>query len=134
MSKEFPLKSKGFNPFGELIGLNFTSCENGHSQCVLKVSAKLMNPQAVLHGGILYTMADTGMGGAVYSDLDESELCATRKITITYFSPVTAGELVCDTKIIRRRSRMAKLESEIFNTGQLVARAAGTFSIFPGTP
>ena len=82
MSKKFPLESKGFNPFCELIGLNFTEVKKGYSRCVLKVNDKLLNPHKVLHGGIVYSMADTGMGGALYTCLEPSELCATIEIKI----------------------------------------------------
>jgi acyl-CoA thioesterase len=74
--KNFPLKSKGFNPFGELIGLNFTKSEEGYTQSVIEVKEQLFNPHGVLHGGIIYSMADTGMGGALYPLLAKNELCA----------------------------------------------------------
>jgi acyl-CoA thioesterase len=130
MPRKFPLDPKGFNPFGELIGLNFTKCEKGHSQCVLEVNEKLFNPHKVLHGGIVYSMADTGMGGALYPDLGDDELCATIEIKIIYFAAVTSGTLVCDTRVIHRGKRVAILESEIKNDGRLVAKATGSFSIF----
>jgi len=61
MPKKVPLESEGFNPFGELIGLNFVKCETGYSQCVLEENEKLLNPHRVLHGGVIYSMADTGI-------------------------------------------------------------------------
>ena len=64
MSKNFPLNMKGFHPFGDLIGLKFTKVEKGYSQCTLDVVDKLLNPHKVVHGGVLYSMADTGMGGS----------------------------------------------------------------------
>lgn len=130
MPKKFPLDPKGFNPFGELIGLKFPKCEKGYSQCVLEVNEKLFNPHKVLHGGIVYSMADTGMGGALYPGLGDDELCATIEIKIVYFAAVTSGTLVCDTRVVHRGKRVAILESEIKNDGKLVAKATGSFSIF----
>ncbi len=130
MPKIFPLKSKGFNPFGELIGLNFTNLESGYTQCVLNVNEKLLNPHKVLHGGVIYSMADTGMGGALYSLLDESELCATIEIKIVYFKAVKSGNLTCETRVIHKSKKIAVMESEIINNKQLVAKAYGTYSIF----
>lgn len=128
MPKKFPLKSEGFNPFGELIGLNFSRCEKGYSQCVLEVK-KLPNPHRVLHGGVIYSMADTGMGGALYSYLDDDELCATIEIKIVYFTAVTSGTLICDTQLVHRSKKIATLESDIKNDGRLIAKAMGTFFI-----
>ena len=130
MAKKFPLQSKGFHPFGDLLGLEFTKHEKGYSQCTLTISPKLLNPHKVLHGGVLYSMADTGMGAALYSSLGEGELCATVEIKITYFKPVSNGTLVCDTRVINKGKRISTLESEIKNNETLVSKAYGTFSIF----
>ncbi len=130
MPKAFPQKSKGYHPFAELIGLDFSRVEAGTSQCVLSVQAELLNPQRVLHGAVLYAMADTGMGGALYSVLDDDELCATLEIKMMYFQPMRSGELVCDTKILRRSKHFAMLESTITQNQQQAAQATGTFAIW----
>jgi len=127
--KKFPLRSDQFNPFGELIGLNFSECKKGYSRCSLEVAEKLLNPHKVLHGGVVYSLADTGMGAALYTDLDDDELCATVEIKIAYFAAVTSGTLTCETKVIHRSKRIAVLESEIKNDGRLTAKAMGTFSV-----
>ena len=129
MPKKFPLESGPFNPFGALIGLSFSECENGYSRCSLEVAEKLLNPHKVLHGGVVYSLADTGMGAALYTDLDDDELCATVEIKIAYFAAVTSGTITCETKVIHRSKRIAALESEIRNDGRLTAKAMGTFSV-----
>jgi len=129
MPKKFPLESAEFNPFGALIGLNFSECSKGYSRCSLEVAEKLLNPHKVLHGGVVYSLADTGMGAALYTDLDDDELCATVEIKIAYFAAVTSGTLTCETKVIHRSKRIAALESEIRNDGRLTAKAMGTFSV-----
>ena len=129
MPKKFPLESGPFNPFGALIGLNFSECKNGYSRCTLEVNEKLFNPHKVLHGGVVYSLADTGMGAALYSDLAEDELCATVEIKIAYFVAVTSGTLTCETRVIHRSRRIAVLESEVRNNGRLAAKAMGTFSV-----
>ena len=128
--KELPEMVEGFNPFGDLIGLEFTAYGDGRSRCELEVKGGLFNPHGVLHGGVIYSMADTGMGGALYSVLEEGELCTTVEIKIAYFAAVESGRLTCDTMVIERRSRIATLESEIKNEDRLVAKALGTFYIY----
>ena len=130
MPKKFPLRSEGFHPFGELIGLSFTKVRKGYSQCVLEVNERLLNPHKTLHGGVIYSMADTGMGGALYSSLGEDELCATIEIKVGHFKAVTSGIVTCDTKLIHKGRRIAVLESEIKADGRLIAKAIGTYSIF----
>lgn len=130
MTKKFPLNTKGFHPFSELIGFTFSKLEKGYSQCTLNIEKKLMNPHGFLHGGVIYSMADTGMGAALYSLLEEKELCATIEVKISYFKPVKEGVLICNTKVIHKGRSISALESEIRNNEKLVAKASGTFSIF----
>jgi acyl-CoA thioesterase len=130
MAKEFPLDERSFNRFGEFIGLRFTGLDEGKSRCVLEADDRLFNPHGVLHGGTIYSMADTGMGAALYYLLDEDELCTTVENKISYFKSVTSGTLVCDTSVINRTKRIAVLESEIIYENRLVAKANGTFYIY----
>ena len=130
MPKPFPLKTKGFHKFGDLLGFEFSKFEQGYSQCVLQINENHFNPHNVVHGGVLYSMADTGMGAALYSLLEKDELCATIEIKINYFKPVREGPLICDTKVIDKGKTVATLESEVKNDEILVAKAIGTYSIF----
>jgi acyl-CoA thioesterase len=130
MPKKFPLNAEGFHPFAELIGLKFTKSKKGYSECVLEINEKLLNPHKVVHGGVVYSMADTGMGAALYPHLDKDEICATVEIKIAYFAAIASGILVCKTKVIHKGKRIAVLESEIESNGRLTAKAIGTYSIF----
>jgi len=123
-------KSVEGHPFAELIGLSETKLEDGYSECVLEVEERHFNPNRVLHGGVIYSMADTGMGGALYTTLNRDESCATIEIKISYFRPVSNGAIICKTRIINRGKKVATLESEVFNGGKIVAKAMGTYSIF----
>jgi len=120
---------KGPNPFVDLIGLEITEASPGHSLCELDVTPALMNPSRVLHGGITYSMADTGMGVAIYTSLEKGQRCATIEIKITYLRPVVSGKLICETQVIQRGRRFAFVESEIRNGDRIVAKASGTFVI-----
>lgn len=122
-------RSDAFNSFGELLGLKQVSVEAGISQFLLEVAEKHLNPHQVIHGGVLYTMADTGMGAALYDRLTPDESCTTIEIKINYIKPVTTGILICESKVIHRGRRTALIESNINNNGQLVVKAMGTFFI-----
>lgn len=130
MPKIVSVDARGFDLFGDFIGLTLIKCENGHSQYVLEVSDRHLNPLRTAHGGATYTMADSGMGAALYATLDDDEMCSTIETKIVYFRAVRSGKLVCDTKIIHRSKRIAVLESEITQGGRLIAKAIGTWSIF----
>ncbi len=117
--------------FGKLIALEMTERGTGTSRCRLSVSAIHLNPHGVAHGAVIYAMADQGMGAAVYSLLEPEESCATIEIKIVYMAGVPGGELECETRVINKGRRVAVLESEVRNGERLVAKALGTFAIFP---
>ena len=130
MLRQLPEDMKGFNPFGDYIGLKFTQTGKGHSRCTLEINQNLLNPHRDIHGAALFMMADSGMGAALFTSIGSDELCSTIETKIVYFRAVAAGTLVCDTRVIHKSKRIAALESEIKHDGQLIAKALGTWSIY----
>lgn len=122
------------NPFGRLIGLHFSSWGGGQSVCHLEVTPALLNPNGVLHGAAIYTMADTGMGGALVSVLDAGQLCTTVEIKISYFRAVVTGALRCHSRVVHQGKRIAFLEARVYHEEALIAQATGTFAIRPQPP
>jgi acyl-CoA thioesterase len=116
--------------FGKHLGLTFTKWGKGYSQCILKVSDILLNPYGTVHGGAIFTMADSGMGFALVPGLGDGEQCASIEISIAYLKPATSGTLTCDTTVIQKTSKSAILESEIKSDGQVIAKALGTWIIY----
>jgi uncharacterized protein (TIGR00369 family) len=120
--------------FQLLVGLEVTAREDGLSRCRLEVGEQHLNPHGVVHGGVVYSLADTGMGAAVYSRLEPHESCATIELKMVYIAPVRSGVLECESRVVHRGRRVAVLESDVTNDGRLVAKALGTFAIFDEQP
>ena len=115
---------------GGLLGLEFTHIEDGVSECRLDVNQRLCNPGGIVHGGVTYTLADSGMALALMSSLGEGRAIATIEIKMNYFKVVKEGSLVCKTRVIDKKRRIAYLESEVLDEdGDLVAKATGSFYI-----
>jgi len=119
------------NPFGELIGLRFAGWDGGRSECYVDVGPSLLNPNGVLHGAVIYALADTGMGGALMSILEAGHACTTVEIKVSYFRAATEGRLTCTSQVVYRGKRIAFLEASVFHGDDLIARASGTFAIRP---
>jgi acyl-CoA thioesterase len=117
-------------PFVQHVGIEIGEQRAGFSTCVLTVAPHHFNSSGVVHGGAVFTLADTGMGAALIPALQEGERCATIEIKITYFKPVVAGVLTCNTEIINRGKSVAHLESSVYSAGVLVARASGSYAMF----
>lgn len=122
------------HPFADLIGLQIDQQGDGRSECSLQVQPHLHNPHRVVHGAVLYALADTGMGAALYPSLAPGELCATVEIKISYFKPVTGDRVRCTTTLQNRGKRLANLDSRLYCNDVLVAHANGNYAIFrPGS-
>lgn len=122
------------HPFAELIDLAVASDGMGGSTATLTAEHKHMNPHGVVHGAVIYALADTGMGAALYPTLDAEQACATIEIKISYFRPVAGGEIHCATHIDNKARSIAHLTSRIEQGGKLVALATGSFAILAAPP
>jgi acyl-CoA thioesterase len=121
------------HPFADLIDLVMVESRAGHCEQQMELSGKHLNPHGVAHGAVLFAMADTGMGGALYPTLAQGEICATIEIKINYFKPVRQGILRCVSELVNRGKTVANIESSVFLDDQLVAKASGNYAIFrPG--
>jgi acyl-CoA thioesterase len=121
-------------PFLDHIGLVVRDQNAGSSTCSLAVAPFHFNSSGLVHGAVLFALADTGMGAALIRTLEEGETLATIELKITYFKPVRGGELTCTTQLVNRGRTIANLESSIHCGENLVARANGNFAIFRRDP
>ena len=117
-------------PFLDHIGLVVREHEAGSSTCALTVAPFHFNSSGVVHGAVIFALADSGMGAALLGALEEGEGCATVELQINYFRPVQGGELVCTSQLVNRTRSLAHFESSIYLGASLVARASGNFAIF----
>ncbi|MCU0897545.1 MAG: PaaI family thioesterase [Burkholderiales bacterium] len=121
------------HPFAELIDLKIAEQRAGFSRLTLEVGAHHLNPHGVVHGAVVYAMADTGMGCALYPTLAEGQICATIEIKINYFKPIVRGRLVCVTELVNRGKTVANLDARVYLEDRPVALANGNYAIFtPG--
>ena len=118
------------HPYAELIGMTMDNANQGHSTCSITFRDALLNPNNVVHGGVIYSMADNAMGGALQSLLSDDQSCATIEIKVMYLNAAGHADLVCHSKVLKKGKRVAFLESEIYSAEKLVARATGSFAVF----
>ena len=117
--------------FARALGLQMV--ERGDGRCRMAIDierARHFNPQGVAHGGVAYSLADTAMGGAVTSLLDNDFWCATLEIKFNYHVRVGEGRLTCDAAVVHRGKRIANIDARLFQDDRLVASANGNFAIF----
>jgi len=103
----------------------------GDGRCAWSVDVRPvhMNPYGVVHGGVLYTLVDYAMGGALTSALEGGQRCTTLEIKINYLAPATEGTVVAEAWVVSRGGRVAVLQAKATAADTLLAVATGTFYI-----
>lgn len=78
----------------------------------------------------MFSLADTGMGAALYTRLEPDEICVTIEVKINYFKAVRDGTLVCKSTVVYKGRSVANIEASLYESDVLVAKANSSFSIF----
>ena len=125
-----PGPDPGVGPFAELLGVRRTLMAGGRARFEVTVGPQHLNPHGIVHGGVVYSLVDYAMGGALTSRLAPGERCATLEIKINYLAPVAAGLLAAEAGVVDRTARVGVLDARVHTgAGELVALATGTFYI-----
>ena len=117
--------------FARALGLQMVARGDGRCTMAIDINARQhFNPQGVAHGGVAYSLADTAMGGALFSTLDEGFWCATLEIKFNYHVGVREGRLTCEAEVLHKGKRVANIDARLYQDGRLVGSANGNFAIF----
>ncbi|GAC1378929.1 MAG: PaaI family thioesterase [Ktedonobacteraceae bacterium] len=119
--------------FFQLLGMRIDTAEAGVGKVHITVDERLMHPQMIVHGGVIFTLADTAMSMAALSVYPAGTRVSTIEAKINYLLPIRAGELMAEAGIVHQGRSTAVLEATVYNLQEgerkAVARMLGTFSI-----
>ena len=105
----------GYSEFPLRTFLDFTIDDGIDDEAVaaLDVSDRHLNPNGVVHGGVVFTLVDTAMGRATMSVLEEGRICASIEVAVRYLRPITGGRLVATASVLRAGRRIVHLEGRV---------------------
>ena len=120
-----------------LLGMTFERVPDGPGQVRIQVDGRLMHPQQIVHGGIIFTLADTAMSMALAALIPPGTPFGTIEAKINYLLPVRAGELLARGKLLHQGGSTAVLEATVYNCDpaidagreRAIAQVMGTFYI-----
>jgi acyl-CoA thioesterase len=120
--------------FHSHLGLKFGDAGDGRARLLLDIGPKHLSPTKTVHGGVIYALADTTMGAALWTVLTEGETIATISANVDYLAAVTDGTLSCEAEVVRRGKRTAFTRALIRNErDELVAQVTAAFHVGPGS-
>ena len=115
---------------GDLLGIVSEQQEPGRARMRLTVDPAWHNPGGILYGGVIYTLINYSMGGAVQRSLPEGEHCTTIEAKVSYLVAVREGTLTVETEVVKLGRNIAFTESKVTDDkGRLVATASGSMFI-----
>ena len=114
-------------PMGQLIGLRLVAIEPGRARFELDADHRHHNPMGTLHGGILCDIADSAMGMAYGSTLEEGETFTTLELKINFLRPIVSARLFAEGTIVQRGRTVGMTECAVTDEqGRLIAKATST--------
>lgn len=114
-------------PFPALAGITITAVDHGRARMSVTIDDRHFNPMGTVHGGVSCTLADSAMGIAYASTLDEGESFTTLELKINFLRAVRSGTLVADASVVQSGRTVGVAECTVTDEqGRMVARATST--------
>ncbi len=107
----------------ELLGMTVVEMTQGHSVVTMPVREDMVNGHEIVHGGLVFTLADTAFAMACNS---EGSVTVSSGAEITYYAPGHAGDLLTATAQVRsQRGRSILCDVEVRNERGIIAEFRG---------
>jgi uncharacterized protein (TIGR00369 family) len=119
------------NSLYQTLGIRIEAAEGGKARSRLISQPALCWPfPEQPHGGVLFTLIDTTMAWAIWSQLDPGFNSTTVNIDIHYIRPAKSDVFVCTAWSTHKTGRSSFVRADIHNpNGELIAMGQGTFRI-----
>lgn len=107
----------------ELLGMEVVEMSEGHAVVTMAVRPDMLNGHAIIHGGLVFTLADTAFAMACN---EEGSVTVSSGAEITFFAPSHAGDVLMATARLRsKRGRSGIYDVEVRNDEGIVAEFRG---------
>jgi uncharacterized protein (TIGR00369 family) len=116
-------------PYVRLLNMRFIAVADGSATFEMPSTSELYNPNNVVHGGAITSLADSAMGFAVFSTLAPDETFTTAELHVNFLKAATAesGMLRSIGRVVQRGQQVAVAEADVLDQqNQLIARASST--------
>ncbi|QYN03893.1 PaaI family thioesterase [Pseudomonas protegens] len=118
------------SPLLELIGPVYGCGSGSELRVGLRADTRHANGRGTVHGGIIATLADIGMGYAMAFSSDPPLPLITASMTLDYLGVVQVGEWIEVHLEHAKRGRQMAFATVVLRVGEReVARASGVFAV-----
>jgi len=104
-------------------GIVLSECRPGYAKAQLTIEERHLNGAGVVHGGLLFTLADFCFAAAVNS---YGYVSLSINASISYFAKSTQGIITAEATEISRTNKLSSCDINVFDAeGQLLANLKG---------
>lgn len=109
--------------------------DRGHVEMRITVLERHLNPQGIVHGGVIAGLLDSVCGISLRTILSRETSHRTVQLNVTYMRAVREGTLLGIGRAIKEGRSLGHAEGEVRDeAGELVARGTGVFFNLPAGP
>lgn len=116
-------------PFWELLGIEVVEMEEGYAKLIMPFHEKLTQPFGIVHGGAIFTIADSAAAIAIVRMVEPGRRFVTVEMKINYLAPVNGGIIEAKAKILKKGKTIIPIDVHVINNGILIAKAISTYII-----
>ena len=118
------IKDTGFMTYN---GLYIVETKENYAKIAVDITEKSLNPYGIVHGGLIYTLADSAMGIALATS---GRMGVTLNCNIDYLAPGTGKTLLADTEIIKDGKTIVVIRVKVIDENEtLIATVTGTYFV-----
>ena len=118
-------------PLGTYLSVTVDDERPGEAEASIDVGERHLNPNGVVHDGVVFTLVDTAMGRATIFVLDEGSYCASIEVSVRFLRAVTEGRMTARVTVLQAGRRIVQQEGRVTVDGEdrPIVSASGSFAV-----
>lgn len=117
--------------FDKDLGVKLVSIKKGYCLVKLNLKPSHLNNGGIVHGGVIASLCDIALAGAVGSVLKKEEWCVTAELNIEFVNPAFPDEPIFGYgKLVKKGNTLAFVDGGVKSRSKkLIAKAQGIWVI-----
>ncbi|MDI6726736.1 MAG: PaaI family thioesterase [Smithellaceae bacterium] len=112
------------DPYAAFLGIQIEKIQKGYALCSVTITKEMFNFMGVVHGGLVFSLADVAFSAAANCDFLPSYAL---DVSGSFLKTATAGEVIkAEARLVHTTKRTGLYRMEIMKGEELIATFNGT--------